>query len=83
MFSNHSVCIQFEMEIADAPKLQNQLDGCGLPFAEESRQSMQEAVRYAEELKSGAAGFDIRGTFEITFLHDDPDLVQEIPAFEL
>ena len=70
MFSNLSICFRIEIAAEDMGELLSHLTATKLRLSDES-------------LKALGAQWqgDLRGTFEITFLHHDRDLKLDVPAF--
>ncbi|WP_435171318.1 hypothetical protein [Paenibacillus glycanilyticus] len=82
MFSNRSLCIQFEIEPDDAIHLYPSIQQTQLKITEETHTLL---LQIANRINDTAASSnkDIRGTFQITFIHDEPDLIIEVPPLEL
>lgn len=72
-FSNVSVCLNFELESQQVDGLRKKLQSCRLALTPESLQSLEEACREP----SGAA---VMATLQITFAHDEPDVLTPPPA---
>ncbi|MFC4779008.1 hypothetical protein ACFO9Q_19620 [Paenibacillus sp. GCM10023252] len=82
MLSNKSICLQFEMSQTDAVKLYPDLKQTSLILYENTEETLQQLTELARQslLRSDK---DLRGTFQITFVHDEPDLILDVPAFDL
>ncbi|MFD2611557.1 hypothetical protein [Paenibacillus gansuensis] len=78
MFSNNSICLQFEIEPTDAVHLYPSILQTRLILMDESREALEELSKF---LQTGHPGMnrDIRGTLQVTFIHDEPDLIIEVP----
>jgi hypothetical protein len=82
MFSNRSICLQFEIEPKDAPRIYPAINRTRLKPVEETKAALEQIADWASHNHSRATK-DIRGTFQITLIHDEPDLLIEVPPFEL
>lgn len=82
MFSNTSICIQFEIELKDTLTLYSRLQQTGLKLTDESHAAFSQVSAIVSEI-SGAGNPDLRGTLQITFVHDDPLQIIEVPPLEL
>lgn len=82
MFSNRSLCIQFEIEWVDAIHLYPLIQQTRLTMTEETQMLLEQVVQIINSSET-CPKKDIRGTFQITFIHDEPDLIIEVPPFEL
>jgi len=72
-FSNVSVCVNFELESQHVQGLRQKLERCSLALTRESLQSLEEAGREP----SGAA---LIATLQVTFVHEEPDVLTPPPA---
>lgn len=72
LFSNISVCFNFEMPASQTERLRDALAATDLHLTKESHASI------ANLLQCGSTG-DVRGSLQITFIHNDPDLKIEVP----
>lgn len=70
-YSNVSLCLNFEISGQKIPPLLAALRQEGLELTEES-QSLQAA--------KGGESDGVSGTLQITFIHQDPDLIIPVPA---
>ncbi|MGA9767545.1 MAG: hypothetical protein WBV94_00780 [Blastocatellia bacterium] len=73
MFSNISICINFEIVTAHIEALKTALTRLDLRL---SRQSYEALESFTDKREKG----DITGTLQITFIHDEPDLRRDVPA---
>lgn len=76
LFSNLSICLNFEIAASHMADLQAALTRPDLSLSDESEQRLA-AWRNAA---AGAADRDVRGTLQVTFIHSEPDLRLEVPA---
>lgn len=72
-YSNVSVCVNFELESQQVDVLRQKLQSCSLALTQESLQSLEAACREP----SGAA---LMATLQITFAHNEPDVLTPPPA---
>jgi hypothetical protein len=79
MFSNRSICLNFEVAAGKVGSLKQALEETGLGLTEESLARLAEMGRRAEQLSAEARASEMTGTLEITFIHDAPDLRIEVP----
>ena len=73
-YSNILICINFQVPIANLDRLAAMLQETGLQFSQESLEQLRStrvSIHKAQELV---------GTLQITFVHNEPDLLREIPA---
>jgi hypothetical protein len=68
LFSNIAATLNVEIPLASLPEFKTALSRAGL------------SAKAEEALPTGETG-DIRGALSITFIHNDPDLKQTVPAF--
>lgn len=73
LFSNISICINFEIATAHIEALCAALNQLDLRL---SRQSHEAFESFKDKQKEG----NIAGTLQITFIHDEPDLRRDVPA---
>jgi hypothetical protein len=78
LFSNVSVCLNFEISPGAVARLHSSLGALGLGLSDESERALAGFSRGGLERR--AAGGDVLGTLQITFVHDEPDLRIEVPA---
>ncbi|MBD3883692.1 hypothetical protein IFO70_18155 [Phormidium tenue FACHB-886] len=74
LYSNVLICINFEAPIADLGKLAASLQKTGLDLSQESIDQLTLAHESALKQK------ELVGTLQITFIHNEPDLLREVPA---
>jgi hypothetical protein len=79
LFSNVSVCFNFEIPGNHIERLRESLAATGLHLSEEGHDAF--AVPYERDRSNlgGSRVSDISGTLQITFIHNDPDLRIEVP----
>ena len=75
LFSNTSICINFEIPLRHAPRLRASLKLLDLRLTAESEDDLQAFSLRAEH----AADEEIPGTLQVTFVHNEPDLRIEVP----
>jgi hypothetical protein len=78
LFSNLSVCLNFEISRGGVARLHTSLDELGVTLSDESERALTEFSRERPERR--AAGGEVLGTLQIAFVHDEPDLRIEVPA---
>ncbi|MFC0211892.1 hypothetical protein ACFFK0_05410 [Paenibacillus chartarius] len=81
MLSNNSICYQFEVEFRDVPSLHLYLAQTEFNVLEESQNQLH-AIHALGQARNLNPDHIVRGTFQITFIHNDPDLVLDVPPFE-
>lgn len=74
LYSNMLICINFEVPIANLVKLAALLQATGLHLSQESLEQLI-PVDNSVLLEN-----DQVGTLQITFIHNEPDLLREVPA---
>lgn len=79
MFSNRSICLNFEVAAGKVGRLSEALEETGLWLTEESRARLAEGTERAEQLSAEEGASEVAGTLEITFIHDEPDLRIAVP----
>lgn len=77
LFSNASICINFEVSAGNIEKLYSSLTATGLHLNQESHDLLADCCNRLEEL--GEKSTDVAGTLQITFIHNEPDLRIECP----
>lgn len=82
MFSNTSINIQFELPIRNVQQLHLNLLKTGVKLHSESDDLLKDTERQQKQLNDEST-FDALGTLEVTFIHNDPDLIIEVPPFDL
>ncbi|MEG3900015.1 hypothetical protein QT989_30755 [Microcoleus sp. SVA1_B6] len=73
-YSNILICINFQVPIANLDKLAATLQETGLHLSQESLDQLMPAND--STLKDEEFG----GTLQITFVHNEPDLLREVPV---
>jgi hypothetical protein len=71
-FSNLSLCINFEIESQHLPQLHKALTALDVRLSNESCAQLL-------SLQDRPGERDVRGTLQITFIHDEPDLRRNVP----
>lgn len=79
LFSNRSICLNFELAVGKIGKLHDALCDSGLKLTEATRELLENCRKGLEQLDEKARASEITGTLEITFIHDEPDLRIEVP----
>lgn len=79
MFSNLSICLNFELSARKIESFYDALKATGLGLTGESHEMLEECSKRIEQLGEEAGASEITGTLEITFIHDEPDLRIEVP----
>jgi hypothetical protein len=79
MFSNLSICLNFELTVGKIEKLYDALTATGLRLSEESRRLLENCCEGLEQLEEKARASEVTATLEITFIHSEPDLRMEAP----
>jgi hypothetical protein len=74
LYSNILICINFEVPIANLDRLAVSVAETGLHLSQESLDQLMPANESTPKEK------DLVGTLQITFVHNEPDLLREIPA---
>ena len=75
-FSNHSVCINFEIPARHVTALSASLAALDLRLSEASAASI-DSFDAGDE--TPAAESEVMGTLQVSFIHNDPDLRVELP----
>lgn len=78
MFSNLSICLNFEIAAGKINELYGELKLTGLRLTEESHELLAGCAKQAEQLEAEAGASEVAGTLEITFIHNEPDLRIEV-----
>ncbi len=79
MFSNASLCVNFELPLHSINKFRLLLSEIEMQLSEESKVVLESYIsgdNTGEELKEA----EVVGTLQISFFHDEPDLRIEVPA---
>lgn len=79
MFSNASICINFEVSAGNIEKLYASLTATGLRLNQESHDLVADCCNQLEHLEERSKIVDVAGTLQITFIHNEPDLRIECP----
>ena len=79
MFSNTSICINFEVSAGNIEKLYSSLTATGLRLNQESHDLLADCCSQLERLGGKSKAADVAGTLQITFIHNEPDLRIECP----
>lgn len=75
LFSNVSICLNFELPVNQVNRLRDALLTTDLWWSESSLQAFEDFA--APSLQEEPP--DLRGTLQITFIHDEPDLRIPVP----
>jgi hypothetical protein len=79
LFSNVSVCFNFEVPGRRLTQFREALAATGLHLTKESYNSFAGLLDHDESAADGSQTTDIAGSLQITFIHNDPDLKIEVP----
>jgi hypothetical protein len=79
LFSNVSVCFNFEIPSSRTAQLREALAATELRLTKESDDSFASLLEHNESAADGSQPTDIAGTLQITFIHNEPDLRIEVP----
>jgi len=79
MFSNRSICLNFELPLGKIGKLRDELRATGLLLDDASLSVLDPCSRRAEQLSEKESASEVSGTLKISFIHNDPDLRIEVP----
>ncbi|GEC88542.1 hypothetical protein DES34_101725 [Brevibacillus brevis] len=82
MFSNVSINILFEISLRDVNRLLTEILKINVQLTNERISLLEEVTQKQAQLSEDAI-FDIPGTLQITFIHNDPDLKIPVPPFNL
>ena len=74
LYSNILTCINFEVPSANLDKLAASVQETGLHLSQESLEQLMGANDSTLKEK------ELVGTLQITFVHNEPDLLREVPA---
>lgn len=77
MYSNKMIVINFEIEMKGIKKLLDLLNQNGIRLFEESRTI---AHHFTEDMVKANESKEIMGTVNITFINDEPNIRNHIPA---
>ena len=78
MFSNMAICINFEVSAGSIGKLQSSLAREAV-LNKESLDKLANCCRQLEQLEEMAQDADVKGSLNITFIHNEPDLIIKAP----
>jgi hypothetical protein len=78
-FSNTSVCINLEIGLRHVPEFRAALGRLRLSLSEESLSALEDLGRLAAAAGERDAEAEVVGTLQVTFIHDEPDLIIEVP----
>jgi len=73
LYSNISICINFQVASTDVKKLAQSLQETDLHLSPESIEQLVAVDDPAQNEK------EWMGTLQITFVHNEPDLIREVP----
>lgn len=76
LFSNVSVCFNFEVPTSQVKRLRDALTATDLHFTTDSAASFASAV---DRKSADSQAADTAGSLQITFVHNEPDLRIEVP----
>lgn len=79
LFSNTSICINFEIPLRHAARLRDALGRLDLRLTAESENELKSFGLLAERAGGPRGDEEVTGTLQVTFVHDDPDLRIEVP----
>ena len=74
LYSNILICINFEVPSANLDRLAASVQETGLHLSQESLEQLLLANDWTLKEK------ELIGTLQITFVHNEPDLLREVPA---
>lgn len=80
LFSNVSACFTFEIPTRHLKQFREALSATDLHLTSESQDSFAVVCEPKYFAVEGSPAFDIAGTLQITFIHDEPDLRIEVPS---
>jgi hypothetical protein len=73
LYSNILICINFQVPIGNLDKLSVKLQETGLQLSQES---LKQLIPVHDSMKDR----ELVGTLQITFVHNEPDLLRDVPA---
>lgn len=82
MFSNASINILFEISLRDVSKLLLELKMINVRITDQSISLLEEVSQSQAPLSEGEI-YDITGTLQVTFIHNEPDIKNPVPPFNL
>ncbi|MEP0803792.1 hypothetical protein [Funiculus sociatus] len=74
LYSNILICINFEVPSTNLDRLAASVQETGLHLSKESLEQLMSAN------ESTLTHKELAGTLQITFVHNEPDLLREVPA---
>ena len=74
LYSNVLICINFEVPSGNLSRLAASMQETGLHLSQESLEQLMAANESTLKEK------ELVGTLQITFVHNEPDLLREVPA---
>ncbi|MBM0742739.1 hypothetical protein JOY44_14175 [Phormidium sp. CLA17] len=74
LYSNILICINFEVPISNLGRLAACVQETGLHLSQESLEQLVAADESALKQE------ELLGTLQITFIHNEPDLLREVPG---
>lgn len=81
-YSNKSLVILFQMSARDIGRLHAAVLDTDLKITGESEELLKNCDAQ-QQLLDDEKVFDIYGTLQITFIHDEPDIRRYVPPFDL
>lgn len=82
MYANISICIFFEISARDVAKLHILLLETQIKLSDESVQALTESDNAQRSIPDDQVP-DWKSSLEITFVHNEPDLIRDVPPLEL
>jgi len=79
LFSNASVCFNFEIPSSHAEQFRAALTATDLRLTKESDDSLASLLERDKSAEAGSPATEIAGSLQITFIHNEPDLRIEVP----
>lgn len=73
LYSNILICINFQVPNVNLDRLAASLQETGLHLSQESLKQLMPTTASTKEK-------DLVGTLQITFVHNEPDLLRDVPA---
>jgi hypothetical protein len=80
VFSNISICLNFELPDRNIDQLYSTLRSIGLRLSQESEDLLSNWYHRQEKPNTEPKAVDVAGTLQITFVHNEPDLRIKVPA---
>ncbi|MDD4587255.1 MAG: hypothetical protein PHC60_02525 [Heliobacteriaceae bacterium] len=82
MFSNKSINILLEIPVRNVRRLHQCLLEINIHLTPQSEELLRDTDLQQKKLGNESV-FDLVGTLQVTFVHNEPDLVIEVPPFDL